>query len=539
MTEENSGELGNVTSIDTLRGRAETTDTNKKKNIPMLFRDQPYVQSNYDKACAQVNGDHFMVVTDDGQKKPSSQSSISNDLARLLTGVLGTDEHGYFYIYYHSWILLTSYEAEVAITHMVRLGTRYDGHFSHALITSVIKLLSSHPLLSIKPAPREYMVFQNGVGINTKTGETYTPTPECAPMSQLPYDYDGSTSSTKKDFPTIHWFLGFAIGDDRTVELMYSYMAALLKGLRLQYILILKGRGGTGKSAIARLLAKLVGEQNTFSTDFQGLEHKHTIGFLFRKLLLIMSDLEPQHRNKSFATLKRVTGGDPLVRDVKNGAIHNFTFEGQSVITCNEDGIGGRADSGLARRMLIIPIDRVAGDKQREAYPNLEDDMASQIPKLITFLIEMDDDHIRATLRKGTAVMNAARDAEIQGGNALVEFIVEFTVPGSIDDFLFVGKIEVVEGVPGGNQHDSNKKISTPLEYRNAAEHLFPAYLTYCHAEGIKNPLNANAFSNEFIKTANLMDGYHCRKDKDVKSRRVIVRGMQLRNEVLTGFEGF
>ena len=130
----------------------------------MLFHDKPQAQANYKKACTQVHGNHFIVMNDDGEKKPASQSTISDDLAELLKGVIGTDIHGHFYIYHHSWTILTSYEAEAAITHIVRLGTRSDGHFSHALITGVMKLLSSHTLLAINSATREYIVFKNGIG---------------------------------------------------------------------------------------------------------------------------------------------------------------------------------------------------------------------------------------------------------------------------------------------------------------------------------------------------------------------------------------
>jgi phage/plasmid-associated DNA primase len=529
MTNDLNSEIGNVTHIDDLRKNSvnQTDDTPNSKTIK-LFREQITAQQNFDGVCVQIEPSGFCDFGDDGKPKPASQSMMSDELAKMLEGVIGVDEHGTFYIYCFSWKLLTTHEVETAVIHLIRLGTNAAGGFSAAKATGVIKLLSVHPLLIINPAPRGCIVFQNGAGLNTKTGESYTPTPECAPMSQLPYEWDGNTSSTKDDFPTIDWFLRFSIGDDETVELMYCFMAALIKQLSLQYILVLKGRGGTGKSAITRLLTNLVGDQNAFSTDLHGLEHKHTIGYLFRKMLLVLPDIGRQHGNKPHSPLKRVSGGDPMVRDIKNGAIHNFIFEGLTVITCNEDGIGGRPDSGLARRILMVPVDRVAGDEQRKAHPNLEEDMESQIPKLIPYLVAMDDSHIRNTLRNCTEVMSAARDAELQGDNVLVEFIKEFTEQGTVDDFLEIGTKEVVEGMPGGIQYDSAKKISTPLVFKNADTNLYPAYLTYCYSQGVKTPLNANVFTSELVKAANLM-GYTVEKKYHSNTRRAIVKGLKRR----------
>ena len=516
-------DLAKITRNEDLRMAkvdSDEVDSSYTSLTEELFPDMRQAQVDYARALQQA---HFVDYDEDGKAQPQRQTNVAEKVAELLKGTLGFDVNGQPFVYHYWWRRLTALQLKKIVLQLIVAGTRDAGGTSNPFVESVLKLLPAQPKLAIIPASKGSIVFGCGTGLNANTGETFAPTYLRAPMYGLPYPYNGDAS----EFPVITWFLDYSIPDEKTREVVYAYMAALVLGVDLQFVLVLKGRGGTGKGVLTRLMEALVGADNTFATSMHGLEDKHTIGNLDGKRLVVLSDVERQHHNKSFALLKSIIGGDTQTCNIKNGAIYNFVFLGLMLISCNEDGLGGRPDSGWKRRLLIIRMDRVAGEKQQKKYPNLENDMRSEIPALLRYLIkEWPEERIRDVIRKGSKSMDTERNSEIADKDGLTDFITEFAFPGGSDEHIRVGRKIVVEDKHA--VYDSLNKLNTHLKFANDQEHLYPAYLTYCQFNGIVRPLSQNEFTSQFVKTANLIDGYENVKRGKNSSNQSVVYGVQL-----------
>jgi P4 family phage/plasmid primase-like protien len=106
--------------------------------------------------------------------------------------------------------------------------------------------------------------------------------------------------------------------DDR--ELLQRIFGLLMVGVNfLQIMVLMYGEAQSGKGTIARVMASLVGKENTATLRTDKLSERFELGRLRHKLLLYGPDVSQDFLNVSGAyLLKCITGEDPISPEYKN-----------------------------------------------------------------------------------------------------------------------------------------------------------------------------------------------------------------------------
>jgi putative DNA primase/helicase len=127
----------------------------------------------------------------------------------------------------------------------------------------------------------------------------------------------------------------------------------------IQAIVILKGKGGDGKSSFANYLASLIGVNLTSGVSLKDLasqqEKNFSLGELAGKYLNVSAELsDTNHKLLDTATLKALSGNDRINMPVKNQPDRIATSYAKLLILTNELVSFRDTSKGWRRRLFII-----------------------------------------------------------------------------------------------------------------------------------------------------------------------------------------
>lgn len=266
--------------------------------------------------------------------------------------------------------------------------------FAAGYLSGVLKFLESRLSLPEWESDRNLLPMSNGV-LNLATGDL-ADYGERAFNWQVPHAYIASAKC-----PTVtRWLHTVTNGDDDLKAFLLAWMRVVLTGgAHLHKYVEIVGPGGTGKSTFIRLCRLLVGEANSVATDLKTLEaSRFESAGLYGKRLAIVSD--SARYGGEVATLKAITGGDPLRFEQKNiQAGESFVFAGVVMIAANEPIQSADYTSGLARRRIPIFFTCKVSEEEKLATPDFEDRLAAEIPGLLNLLLSIKPDEADNTIR--------------------------------------------------------------------------------------------------------------------------------------------
>ena len=149
-----------------------------------------------------------------------------------------------------------------------------------------------------------------------------------------------------------------------------NYNAAVPKKLLLLY-----GKGDTGKSKLISVLIDLLGDNNSQSIQIQRLSDRFALGNIFKSRLIHYGDL-PSKRidDAALAVLKGLTGRDDISIERKGIDSFNIQYRGALMYSCNElPIITGDLGKHVFERFMIIPCNNpIPKEKQN---PKLMDQL--------------------------------------------------------------------------------------------------------------------------------------------------------------------
>jgi len=196
---------------------------------------------------------------------------------------------------------------------------------------------------------------------------------------------------------TIQWLTFTQYNDEERVQLLRAWMRAVLVGAHnVQRFLEVVGPGKSGKSSFMTLCHALVGRDNAAVSNLDRLEkNRFGLSSVAGKKLLMFNDVERYGGN--VANLKAIVGGDEVVAEHKFGGEEKFVFKGMVMMTANEQIATTDATSGLQRRRLTIPFDRVfrgSVEEQVVLIAHRNDGtpygkLAHELPGIVNWLLEM------------------------------------------------------------------------------------------------------------------------------------------------------
>ena len=345
--------------------------------------------------------------------------------------------------------------------------------------------------------------FKNGL-LDIKTGYLKTATQDYATDYILPHKYD-----SKAECPTISaWLLEAVEGDEGTYLLLLAFLAALIRGLKIQKFLLLIGRGGTGKGTFQRLMVALTGESNTETSTLAAIENnRFEMAKHYGKRLCLIN--EAGKFGGQLNMLKAMTGGDHLPLERKHQQQSGTFVYGGLVVMATNDDIAA-SDSGLARRRITVRVDKVADDAQKQDWIDRGGEsevLHKEIPGLIRHLIELPEAEIYRRINNPPARVQAENILGMRAGSSVADWLLEEC------EFDLTAKTQI-----------GKYKPDDPL----AGNKLFPAYRLWCESTGRTHPLAQNKFKESLIETAATL-GHELTESQCTDTRVIFIDGLKLR----------
>lgn len=249
---------------------------------------------------------------------------------------------------------LESYVKYVALKKITE-QTAWDRNVSNSVADYVLHASydDSFTELPFDVADPNKVAFTNGT-FNFLTGELEESNPENYIMNAHNYDLDTSNRET----PVTDAWLVALFGDEnaRFIKEFIGYLFYRSYDYA-QIILILKSEGGRGKSTFLNYLRKIVGGSNTSNLSLTqlGSSSEFNSSGLYQKSFNYFSDIGPDFL-KSTELIKALSGNDEISMQVKGGNLFQARNVARLVFSANKLPSTKIGDSGLQRRIRIIPV---------------------------------------------------------------------------------------------------------------------------------------------------------------------------------------
>ena len=462
------------------------------------------------------------LLTDDGKGKLSRliDSVAADVIASALDDILAWDSSA------GSWLLWqgthwqpqpTATPAEGLIAQAVTTGTTPLG-FRVAYLDGITKIIQRRDILQRPPRPAGVVPFLNGL-LDLKSGTLRPASPTDSLDWVLPHRY-----AKGADCPTIRSWLTSAVDDDGdTVELLRAWLAALVRGLPVQRFLMLKGRGGTGKSTFERLAGALIGDSNLVITSLKDLEeNRFESAKLYGKRLCQIH--EAGRHGGALNMLKSITGGDHLRLERKHvQQTGSFVFGGLVLLATNEDMQTSDSTSGLERRRIQVRFNRTVSPAQKADWEAKGGEAAvlhTEIPGLVNWWLALPESAIRGSLENLPDRVRKDNLLGMAAGNSCADWLLECVVPDPKADTEAANQI--------GTKTECRDKDSGATYYANASTWLYPSYLTYCQEHGRARPVSARKFSDTVVDIAEHL-GHVITRERHPTTRAYHLTGLRLR----------
>lgn len=170
---------------------------------------------------------------------------------------------------------------------------------------------------------------------------------------------------------------------------MTGLILSNVKGFRCKRALVLWSLlGNTGKSLFLNILGAFLGNESVISIPLQQMneQSRFSLGTLPGKRLISIGDQTSSEISDS-ATLKMLTGGDPVKIEAKGRQAYFYTFPGMIAIACNNlpsitDDKGGH----LFERFAIFPCEHHVPPEKRD--PFLLDKIKGELPAIFNWAMD-------------------------------------------------------------------------------------------------------------------------------------------------------
>lgn len=222
-----------------------------------------------------------------------------------------------------------------------------------------------------------FINFENGM-YNAIQRRLYPHDPRYLCTNQIPHEYypDGDHGSGTE----MEKYLQFAIPDKDDREMLLEFIGlCCTKDTSQQKMLIMCGKGGTGKSTLINLIQTIVGRQNTSNVAMSDLSQRFTAISMMGKLLNACADLEIDALD-DVTMIKKLIGEDSIKGEFKGKDPISFDNYAKMLFSTNELPIvRNEKTDGFYRRLLILTMD----NKPKQRDPTFRKRLDGELPYLI------------------------------------------------------------------------------------------------------------------------------------------------------------
>lgn len=211
--------------------------------------------------------------------------------------------------------------------------------------------------------------FKNGI-FHLKDRTLSEHSPKILSTIQIPCNYI-STATSLDEAPVFKKYLQDLQGDDEvTKKFLLQYIGAILsnvKGSRFKKVLLLVGKGNTGKTQLREFVISLIGSQNNISIDLKNLNEPFGVANLLNKRLAGSGDMS-YAKVSEINVLKELTGGDDIYANVKYKPQFSFKYNGFLWFNCNDlPMFGGDNGEHVFERFMVVYCNNVIPKEKRDS----------------------------------------------------------------------------------------------------------------------------------------------------------------------------
>lgn len=348
-----------------------------------LFKNKEYLEKmESQKELKAILSDFIMRF----ERKPSEQPDLNrfhkfNEQGKRI-GVLDMEIVDYLiqtipffiigstpYIYCHGYyqedsngILLKSHIQKLLFRDCIKSST----------IQSIYNLLVSQPQIQKKFSdlnnqPTHWINFKNGYFdvIEWKMVEHDT---KYLMINQIPYSfYPEQHEEIRKQENITKHYLESSLPDEADQQTFWQYLGyCMTTDTRFQKFLMIKGKGGTGKSVAIALIQHIVGIENCSSISLQDLNKRFYATGLFGKQLNACADI-PCTAMQSVDIIKKAVGEDTLLYEKKGQDPTQFHSYAKLLFSANEMPLNlDDKTNAYYRRLLVLDMNRLVSASEKD-----------------------------------------------------------------------------------------------------------------------------------------------------------------------------
>lgn len=276
----------------------------------------------------------------------------------------------------------TPYLYENGCYHEDPNGIRLKSHIQKLIFRDCIKattiqgiynLLVSQPqvqkrFFDLNNQPSHWINFQNGY-FDVMEWKLIEHDKKYLMINQIPFSfYPEQAESALAGGMYIRKYLDFSISDQTDQQTFWQYLGyCMTTDTRFQKFLMIKGKGGTGKSIAISFIQHMIGSDNYSSMSLQNLNQRFYPTGLFGKLLNACADI-PSTAMESVDIIKKAVGEDTLLYEKKGQDPTQFNSYAKLLFSANEMPLNlDDKTNAYYRRLLVLDINRTIPEEEKDS----------------------------------------------------------------------------------------------------------------------------------------------------------------------------
>jgi len=241
-------------------------------------------------------------------------------------------------------------------------------------IQSIYNLLVSQPQIQkrfsdLNNQPSHWVNFRNGY-FDVMEWKMIEHDKKYLMINQIPFSFEpDQAENVLSGGESIRSYLDFSIPDKTDQQTFWQYLGyCMTTDTRFQKFLMIKGKGGTGKSVAISFIQHIIGNENYSSMSLQNLNQRFYPTGLFGKLLNACADI-PSTAMASVDVIKKAVGEDTLLYEKKGQDPTQFHSYAKLLFSANEMPMNlDDKTNAYYRRLLVLDIDQIIPADKKDSH---------------------------------------------------------------------------------------------------------------------------------------------------------------------------
>lgn len=240
------------------------------------------------------------------------------------------------------------------------------------IIQGVYNLLMNQPdvqrrFSDLNNQPSHWINFKNGY-FNVKEWKMIAHDTKYLMINQIPFSFHPERAeAVLNQCTTIKRYLDLSMPNKTDQQTFWQYLGyCMTTDTHFQKFLMIKGKGGTGKSVAISLIQHIIGFENCSSISLQDLNKRFYATGLFGKQLNACADI-PCTAMQSVDIIKKAVGEDTLLYEKKGQDPTQFHSYAKLLFSANEMPLNlDDKTNAYYRRLLVLDMNHTIPESEKD-----------------------------------------------------------------------------------------------------------------------------------------------------------------------------